>query len=460
MNSNPQQANTFENLSRFVEKNLAKWDIPGLAIGVVHKGEMAAAGFGVTNIDHPLPVTDETLFQIGSVTKTYVGTAIMRLVEMGKLDLDATVQTYVPDFKVSDEGATTGATLRHLLTHTCGWVGDYFHGTGDGDDALASYVADMASLEQLAPLGETFSYNNAAFSLLGRVIEVITGKTFEEALDELVLKPLGLESSYLKPTDVMTHRFVVGHQDEGDGQEVARPWPLERSNRPMGAIVCHIKDLLRYARFHLGDGTTEDGTRILSADSLAQMHSPQTTLSGDKHWGLSWEVQDVGGERQVSHGGATNGQIANLVLFPGHDFAIAVVTNSGQGMKTARDVTQEALKHYLDLVLPEPEALDVSEEKLAAYAGFYSRPYCDLELGLLAKKLVGVLTYKQGFPNEDSPPHPSPPPMTLAVCGPDRLLVTDGMYKGVTADVVRRNDGAIAWLRFGYRIHRRKNEGS
>ncbi|RLE30144.1 MAG: penicillin-binding protein, partial [Acidobacteria bacterium] len=446
MNSNPQQANTFENLSRFVEENLAKWGIPGLAIGVVHKGEMAAAGFGITNIDHPLPVTDETLFQIGSVTKTYVGTAIMRLVEMGKLDLDATVQTYLPDFKVSDETASTEVTLRHLLTHTCGWVGDFFHGTGDGDDALASYVADMASLEQLASLGETFSYNNAAFSLLGRVIEVITGTTFEEALDELVLKPLGLENSYLKPTDVMTHRFVVGHEDEGDGHQVARPWELERSSRPMGAIVCHIKDLLRYARFHLGDGSTDDGIRILSRDSLTQMHSPQTTLWGDEHWGLSWEVQDAGGERQVSHGGATNGQIASLVLFPEHDFALAVVTNSQQGMKTVRDVTQQALKHYLGLVLPEPEAKDVSEEELAAYAGFYSRPYCNLELGLLAKKLVGVLTYRQGFPNEDSPPHPSSPPMTLAVCGPDRLMVTDGMYKGVTADLVRRDDGAIAWL--------------
>jgi CubicO group peptidase (beta-lactamase class C family) len=405
-------------------------------------------------------VTEETLFQIGSVTKTYVGTAIMRLVEMGKLDLDTTVQTYVPDFRVADEAASTEVTLRHLLTHTCGWVGDFFHGTGDGDDALASYVADMASLEQLAPLGETFSYNNAAFSLLGRVIEIITEKTFEEALDELVLKPLGLENSYLKPTDVMTHRFVVGHQDEGDGQQVAHPWPLERSNVPMGGLVCPVTDLLRYALFHLGDGTSEDGTRILGADSLAQMHSPQTTIKEGEHWGLGWEVTDVAGERQVSHGGATNGQIANLVLFPEQRFAIAVVTNSYEGKKAARDVTQQALKHYLDLVLPEPEAIDVSEEELAAYAGFYSRPYCDLELGVLGKRLVGVLTYRQGFPNENSPPHPSPPPMTLAVCENDRLLVTDGIFKGVTADIVRRADGAGAWLRFGYRIHVRETQGS
>ena len=449
---------TSETLSRFVEENLAKWETPGLAMGVLHKGEMATAGFGVTNVDHPLPVTDETLFQIGSVTKTYVGTAVMRLAEMGKLDLDATVRTYIPDFKVVNETASAWATPRHLLTHTCGWVGDFFHGTGDGDDAVAKFVADMASLEQLAPLGETFSYNNAAFSLLGRIIEVATGKTFEEALHNLVLEPLGLESSYLRPTDVMTHRFAVGHMgnDNGEGQQVTRPWVMERSNRPMGAIICHVKDLLRYARFHLGDGTAENGTRVLGADSLAEMHSPQTTLWGDEHWGLSWEVRNIGGERLVSHGGATNGQLCGLVLLPDHDFAVTVQANSRQGSQAIKAVTVEALKRHLDLEIPEPEAIDVPDGELAAYSGFYSRPYCDFQLGILAGKLVCVMVFKQGFPSDDSPPWHSPPPMTMAACGKDRLLVMDGEFKGAKADIVRRADGSIGWLRFGCRINPRQ----
>lgn len=117
--------------------------------------------------------------------------------------------------------------------------------------------------------------------------------------------------------------------------------------------------------------------------------------------------------------------------------------------------TFDALKRYLNLEIPEPVAINVPEEEPAASAGFYSRSYCDLELGMLGGKLVGVLTDKAGFPNEDSPPHPSPPPMTMAVCEKDRLLVQDGPYKGAKADIVRRADGSIGWLRFGYRIHTR-----
>ncbi|MCP4418234.1 MAG: beta-lactamase family protein [Chloroflexi bacterium] len=445
----------FDDLSQFVEENMTKWDVPGLALGVFYQGETVTAGFGMTNVNHPLPVTDETLFQIGSVTKTFVGTAVMRLVEMGKLELDATVQTYLPQFKVADKTASTQATLRHLLTHTSGWVGDDFHDTGAGDDALAKYVADMAALEQLAPVGTVYSYNNAGFSVLGRIIEKITGKTFETALQELVLQPLGLANSYLTPTDVMTHRFVVGHRTADNRPQVALPWPIERSGNPQGGIACHIKDLLQYARFHLGNGISADGTRLLTADSLTQMQSPQTTIWENEHWGLSWGVKQVAGERQISHGGGTNGQICSLTFFPNHNFAIAVLTNADEGGKATAAITTLALKQYLGLELPEPEPIAATEEELAAFVGHYGRPFMDVELGMLSGKLIGMITPKQGFPNEDAPPLPAPPPLTLALCEKDRLLVLDGAYKGAKAEIVRRVDGSVGWLRIGGRIHQK-----
>jgi len=441
----------FPSLCRFVEENLERWGPPGLVLGVLYQGEMATAGFGVTNVEHPLPVTGETLFQIGSVTKTYVGTAVMRLVEEGKLDLDATVRTHIPDFKVADESTSARVTLRQLLTHTCGWAGDDFHSTGEGDDALAAYVAQMASLEQVTPLGEVFSYNNSAFSLLGRIIEVVTERTFEEALGELVLKPLGLESSYLEPTDVMTHRFAAGHSDDGDGhQQVAHPWPLVRNNRPMGGLICHVKDLLRYAGFHLGDGTAGDGTRILGAESLDRMHAPHTTIREGEHWGLSWEVRDIDGARQVAHGGATNGHRCYLALIPEHDFAIAVYANSARGNMGIRAVHAEALKQCLGLKVPEPETIDVAEEELAAFTGFYTQQFGDLELGMLAGKLVAVHIEKSEFPGDHSMP-----PMSLKACGEDRLLILDGEYKNATGDIIRRSDGSIGWLRVGHRCYAR-----
>ena len=119
--------------------------------------------------------------------------------------------------------------MRHLLTHTGGWDGDFFPDTGNGDDALARYVELMADLPQLTPLGTILSYNNAAFSLAGRVIEAVTGKTYEAALKELVLDPLRLKHSFLFPTDVMTHSYAVGHATIADKTIVLRPWQVTRA---------------------------------------------------------------------------------------------------------------------------------------------------------------------------------------------------------------------------------------
>lgn len=119
-------------LVEFVPSVMEKRDIPGAVVGILDEGEVRTAGLGVTNVDYPLPVTDETLFQIGSITKTFTATAMMRLVEMGELALDATVRTYIPYFKVADETASSQATIRHLLTHMGGWFGDFFQDTGSG----------------------------------------------------------------------------------------------------------------------------------------------------------------------------------------------------------------------------------------------------------------------------------------------------------------------------------------
>jgi CubicO group peptidase (beta-lactamase class C family) len=450
--------------------------VPGVVVGVVHGDEILTGGWGVTSIDNPLLVTDDTLFQIGSITKTFVGTAMMRLVEAGKVELDAPVRTYLPDFRVSDEAASAGATVRHLLTHTSGWAGDYFHDTGAGDDALARYVADMAELPQTTPLGDWWSYNNAGFSLAGRVIEVVCDQSFEEALSELVLEPLGLAHSFLDPGKVMTHRFAVGHNIAEDGvAHLARPWPLVRSAYPAGGLVCHVHDLLRYARSHLGTGIvediagadepaevadgarTEEGTRLLTEESLAQMKVPQVTLWGTDAWGLTWALSEHEGLLEVAHGGGTNGQISQLSLFPDRDFAFVVLTNGGLGGFVIRDLRRWLLKEYLTVKATQPEPIESSPEELAQYAGIYQGYFTDVEMGMLAGKLIGQVTYKRGFPSEKEPPPPAPPPMSIVRCEEDRLLVTDTRFKDATGDVLRRSDGSIGWLRISGRIHKRQS---
>jgi len=323
----------WEQLQAFVTETLERTGVPGAAVGVLHQGQVMAAGFGVTNVDHPLPVTPETLFQIGSITKTFTGTLIMMLAEAGELDLDAPVRTYIPDFRVQDETVSRQATIRHLLTHTSGWVGDVFDDTGEGDDALARYVANMRDTPQLAPLDRLWSYNNAGFSIAGYVIERVTGQPYQDVLQERLLGPLGMESVYIRPTDVMTHRFAVGHQVGEDGPQVAWPWPLPRAVWPAGGIVTSTPDLLRYARFHLENGVTADGERLLSEEGAARMQEPQVAVWGDEAWGLSWALNKVDGVREVSHGGGTVGQIAMLLLIPAHDLALALLTNADRGSR-------------------------------------------------------------------------------------------------------------------------------
>src|SRR5579859_3608369 len=139
-------------LAGVIAANMERFAVPGVAVGVSQGGDVWSAGFGITNVDHPLPVTPDTLFQIGSITKTVTCTAVMRLVERGLIDLDAPVRRYLPELRLRHEDVAARVTMRHLLTHTAGWLGDYFDDTGRGDDALQRIGERLAALPQISPL--------------------------------------------------------------------------------------------------------------------------------------------------------------------------------------------------------------------------------------------------------------------------------------------------------------------
>ncbi len=423
--------------------------VPGVAVGVLHEGTERAAGIGVTNIDHPLAVDADTVFQIGSTTKTVTGTVIMRLVEMGKLDLDAPVRTYLSDLRLSDDCVAARVTLRHLLTHTGGWVGDYFDDDlYMGGDALANIVTKMADLPQLTPLGAVWSYCNSGFYLAGRIIEVVTGKPYEAAVKELVRVPLGMTTSVFNAWNAITYRVAVGHHVREEKPEVARNWSLPRSANPAGGLISTARDQLRYARFHLGDGTAPDGTRLLSPESMAAMQTPQVEASGGNEWGLTWGLRTFAGTRLVSHGGATNGQTAVFTMVPDRRFAITILTNADRGAMLYGDVVKWALSHYLGLAEPDPVPLEMSVEALTPYAGRYvgAEQTSDMELSLHDGGMRMRVTLKIP-PNKILQPPPAPPAMRLGFLGEDRVVVLDGPMKGGRGEFLRNPDGSIAWLR-------------
>ncbi len=447
----------FDAIAERTRAGMEERSIPGVAVGVLDGGREYVAGFGITCVDNPLPVTPDTLFQIGSISKTFTATAAMRLVEQGKLDLDAPVRRYLPEFRLKDASVAERVTSRHLFAHVGGWVGDYFCDTGHGDDALARAVEGVAELEQLTPLGETWSYSNSSFYIAGRIIEVLTGQTYERAMRELVFGPLGMDNTFFFPSDVMTRRFVTGHFVREGRATVARPWALARAANPVGGVTTSIRDLLKYARFWLGDGTAPDGTRLLSPERMREMQTPRAQRSlGGEACGVAWMLREVGGVRLINHGGATWGQMANLTIAPERGFAFAALTNANRGGELHTALTKDALKHFLGVDDRKPEPVARSEAELAEFAGRYSAHLADVELSVKAGQLVAQGTPKGGFPTPDVPPPPPPPPTRLAFIGQDRVVALDPPFVDSEGDFLRDSSGRIVWFRWGGRIARRQ----
>lgn len=446
----------FNRLGETISALMEKHQVPGVATGVLVDGQVFKAGYGITSVEHPLDVTADTLFQVGSISKTVTATMIMMLVETGKVDLEAPFQSYFPEFKVNDETAASQATIRHLLTHTSGWAGDVFEDTGEGDDAGARYMALMAEVGQLAPIGTLWSYNNANFYLLGHLIEMVLGESYLSAVQRMLFDPLGMTQTFLRPADVITHRFAVGHLIVDGKVKVGRPWALPRAIYPVGGIVTCVADLLRYARFHMGDGRTASGQQLLSPESLALMQQPHFEIGGaNQAIGLAWHINDRDGIRFLSHGGGTKGQISRLVIAPSRNFAYAVFTNGDEGGNITEDTTRWVCKEYLGVDTMDPEPVEVPEKVLVECVGRYERPYADLELSIEDGRLTGQITYKQGFPNRDTPPPPPPPPITFAFYETDRVIAVDDHFDGARGEFFRRPDGLLGWLRVGGRLYRK-----
>ena len=274
-------------LAERVEDRMATYSVPGVAIGVIDADGPRAWGFGVTNVDHPLPVDPDTVFEIASITKTMTATVAARLAAAGRLDLDAPVRRYLPEFAVADATVGESVTVRDLFTHTAGWFGEYLVPTGRGDDAIAKAVSSMATLEQVAPVG-TFSYNNVSLIVAGRVIEVVSGRAYRDAVRELLFGPLEMDHSAFDAADVLYERVAAGHTvRDGRAVRVRNRLSDSSSGDPVGGVRSTVNDLLRYARFHLGDGTAPDGTAILPAEALRAMREPRVPTGQLSQVGLS-----------------------------------------------------------------------------------------------------------------------------------------------------------------------------
>ncbi|WP_162465195.1 serine hydrolase [Mycolicibacterium sp. CBMA 295] len=443
--------------------------IPGTALGILSGDREEHAAFGVASANSMVPVSDETLFQIGSLTKTYTATAIWRLIEQGAISADAPVRTYLPDLRLADAATASAVTINNLLDHSGGWWGDEGTYTGDDDDAIARFAAErLPQLPQVFPLGKFFSYNNSGFILLGRVIEAVTGSTYHAAMDDLVFGPLGLTNSFFDRSKVLQRRYADGHYagpiNGADGVAVQTPLWLPRSADPAGGIWATTHDVLRYARIHLGDAI-DGGPSFLSSETLGSMQEPVKGVPGlPVSIGRNWFVQDIGGVRIIIHNGDTIAQHTVFIAIPEKQFALVLLTNSLTGGAAAElAAIDAALSRYFGtaplagkvglarvaLAPPDASTVTLPGAELADYTGRFADPGIASTFAIRNDALT-VMSETLVVPNTIQAAVGPPPPKEPL---PLSFLARDaGVAGGALVPFVRDESGRVGWVSGGLRL--------
>lgn len=360
---------------------LAEHGIPSAAIGVLRDGELTEFAVGVKNVETGEPATTDTVYQCGSMTKTWTALAFMQLVDEGKVDLDEPVRTYLPGFAVADPDASARVTPRHLLNHTNG-IEEAYGDPGEGDDVYERMVENIADAPQVFPLGATHGYSAAlGYAVLARILEVQDGKRWDDVMRDRLFDLMGLTDTTSRREQVDETRAATGHllRSLDEGPIVTPVDHLPRAFGPGGNITSTTREVLAMAHVLLNEGVAPNGKRVVSAGSLREMtHSrvpvPDPHMFGPE-WALGLIVCDWHGETVYATDGSTIGQNARLRLLPDSGTAVVVLTNGGPRESFYRRVFNEILTDLGAATIPDLPAPDPSLDlDLSRYVGVYERP--------------------------------------------------------------------------------------
>ncbi|WP_267242084.1 serine hydrolase domain-containing protein [Streptomyces sp. PR69] len=356
--------------------------VPGACLAVLAHGQVHEMASGILHRGTGVEATSDSVFQLGSLAKIYTATLVMQLVDEGRLDLDAPVTDVLPDFTAGDPGTTRLITVRRLLSHTSGLTCDFTYDSGRGDDCLARYVEAAAEVGLDCPPGTAVSYSSLGYNVLGRIVEVLTGSTWDEALRERLLTPLGLTRTMTLPEEALAHRTAMGHLgDLGQDPDPAPAWDLmPRSAGPYGRVLAAAGDVVRLAKMHLDGGLAADGARLLTHGGVRAMQRREVdvpdkwTVSADG-WGLGWTLYDWFGAPGFGHDGASIGQYGFLRVAPEAGVVVVLLTNGGDARRLYEELFGELLRELAGVRLPapfgppaQPPAVD-----LAPLTGVYER---------------------------------------------------------------------------------------
>ena len=362
----------FETFRQRAEDGLRLWESPSVAVGVVKDGKVVLCeGYGLRDTAGKLPATGETLYQIGSCSKAFTAALVSILVDQGKLDWDTPIIRYVPNIRFYDDFTTKSVTLRDLLSHRTGMPRHEYAWYGT-DFTKEQLVENLRFLEPNQPIRTVFQYNNQCYILAGYIVERVTGKTYEQCLQEYLFDPLGMGRSCAFLDDIegdADHATPYDRTDTSDALRGMRPIPFYRTPvedrakgigaamGPAGSIDSCAADMLKWVQFHLNHGAWE-GKQLISEDSMQQMHRPNMILNAPLDmpmpetdfwsYGMGWFIESFRGHKLIQHGGNINGFSGFTSFMPDLNLGVVAYTNMN-GSYLHYALGREIIDHYLGI---------------------------------------------------------------------------------------------------------------
>jgi CubicO group peptidase (beta-lactamase class C family) len=347
-------ASDLGDIDQIVDQVLKDFQVPGLAIGVLVDGKVVLAkGYGYRNLVAKLPVTENTLFAIASVTKAFTTFILGQLVDEEKISWDDPVIKYIPEFRLTDDYATSNLTIRDLVAHRTGLARHDLLWICNSDFKRNDLLRSLQYLEPACKLREKFQYNNLMYTLAGMVIERVTRVSWEESLSSRILQPLEMISTNDSvETSKKSNDFSLPYQ-EVDGEVKEISFRNLYSVAPAGAINSNVSDMIKWLQLQLSDGTILN-MNFISSKTLKEMHTIQMAIAAEPSeiaypfgYGLGWVTGVYRGFYSLFHDGGIDGFRSGVVLIPQKKIGIVVLTNSNNG----GEVTSCLIPIILDKVL-------------------------------------------------------------------------------------------------------------
>ena len=385
-------------LEPFLDREVKDKGLPSLAVVLVDDQSVVwAKGFGLANPKDGKPATADTVYRVGSVSKLFTDIGVMQLVENGKLDLDAPVTTYLPDFKPANP-SKKAITLRHLMAHHAGLVreppvGHYFD---PANPSLAETVASLNKTELVYEPGAHAKYSNAAIATVGYVLEVTQKEPFAKYLRRAVLEPMGLKRSAFEVEPALAKDAALGLMWTYHGRTFAAP-TFNLGIAPAGSLYTTANDLGKFLSVLFAGGSP-----VLKKETLTEMWQPQFAANGERaHFGLGFILGDLDGHRRIGHNGAVYGFATELAALPEEKLGVAVIAAKDCANAVTERIANLALQQMLAArageplpALPQSKSLD--RETARQLAGAYAAGDVRLQLSASGERLF-VTTNRGGF---------------------------------------------------------------